>query len=119
PTPPPAKTPPPPPPPTPTIVNPPAPATVTPLQTTTIIGYDPTKDWASGVIREDSFLRDSDLTTIKKGTGTGAGTLLFSKGNAVTWKSASGDWVEVEGSVREKKPGKSSVAAGTARGWIQ
>lgn len=96
----------------------PAPPTTTgtPAIATSSVGHDPGKDWSDGVLREDSFLRKSDKTTIQT---SGTAQLMFLKSAAVTLKRTSGTWVEVEGPVRAKEPGKSPVAAGTGTGWIQ
>lgn len=109
-------------PPAPTPTKPAAPPTpaptvaMTPILSTASVGHEPTKDWTSGVVREDSFLRNSDLTT-KQTSGTAK--LVFLKGAAVTLKGSNKEWVEVEGPVHKKEPGKAAVAAGTGTGWIE
>lgn len=88
-------------------------ATPAPASTSTDSGHDPGKDYASGVMREDSFLRKSDKATYQVSGGV---RLFFQTGDTVTLKASSADWIEVEGPVF--KAGKPAVAAGTGKGWI-
>lgn len=77
-------------------------------------GHDPNKDYSTGTLREDSFLRKSDHKTILTADGA---KLFFKTGDTVQLISAAGDWVEVEGQAYKKS--KPPVAAGTNKGWIE
>ncbi|MBX3161328.1 MAG: N-acetylmuramoyl-L-alanine amidase [Deltaproteobacteria bacterium] len=110
-------------PPAPPKAAPPAPKPAPPKPAPTVAspapssaGHDPGGDWSSGVVRTDSPVRKADRVTQQR---SGDALLFFRKGASVRRTGAAGAWLEVEGPVHGKEPGKAAVAAGTGKGWIE
>lgn len=77
-------------------------------------GHNPGVDYASGTMRERSFLRAADKTTKLK---SGKAELFFEAGSAVKRISSSVDWVEVEGNAFTNLA--TPAKAGKHKGWVQ